>query len=224
MDLAEPRIPKNVKSGTPISYGDDSTIMAIFSDEYVKNEYRSETDGKVVYDHFFQISLEYPGNNLSTFIYRFKPEEASASQWPQRFPRQWEAFKDQREQVPDGTPIEMWPPLDKKRVLELKASKIFTVEQIAGLTDMTGPNMGLDWRKLRDLAKATLEPNLALAEVAKVTRENEDLKNQMEVMQRQISALAAAHEKSAENLTSVTLEDQKPRRGRPPKQVETSAA
>lgn len=223
MDLAEPRIPKNVKSGTPIRYGDDTTILAVFSDEYIVNEYQTELQGKTIYDHVFQVMLEFPGNNTFNSIHRFKPDEAKHSQWPQRFPRQWEAFKDQREQVSDGTPIELWPPIDKRRVLELKASKVHTVEQIAALTDMTGPNIGMEWRKLRDLAIAYLEPNKALEQVSRVSKENENLRNQMEIMQRQLSALAAASGKSAEDLMSVTLEE-KPKRGRRPKQVATEAA
>lgn len=224
MDLAEARIPKNVKNAQILSHGDDSTIMATFSDEYVLNEYQTDSTGKATYDHFYQITLEFPGNNLFTSIHRFRPTEEHSSQWPQRFARQWEAFKNQREQVNEGTPIEIWPPMDKKRVLEYKAGKIHTVEQIAALTDMTGPNLGLDWRKMRDMAVAYLEPNKALAEVAKVSKENETLKNQMEVMQRQLSAMASAEGSSAENLTSVSLEEDKPRRGRPPKTVATQAA
>jgi len=218
MDLTAARIPKNVKNGEMLSHGDDSTVLATFSDEYIPNEFQTENQGKVVYDHFIQITLEYPGNNLSNFMYRFRPEEAGSSQWPKRFPRQWEAFKNQREQIPDGTPVEHWPPLDKKRVLELKAAKIYTVEQIASLTDMTGPNMGLDWRKLRDLAIAFVKPNEALVQTAKLSKENEDLKNKMEVMERQLSQLS-----QGKDLTPVTLEE-KPKRGRKPKQVETQAA
>lgn len=219
MDLVEARIPKNVKNGQILSHGDDSTILATFSDEFVKNEYKWESEGVVIYDHWYQVTLEFPGNNTFTSVHRFKPEQDKTSQWPQRFPKQWEAFKNQREQVNEGTPVELWPAVDKRRVLELKALKIYTVEQIKALTDQTGPNMGLDWRKLRDMAIAYLEPNLAVGEVSRVSKENEDLKNQIEAMQRQLSALASA---SGENLTSVSLEE-KPRRGRPPKQVSTAA-
>lgn len=222
MDLAPARIPKNVKNGQMVSHGDDSTILAIFSDEYIKNEFRSETEGTTIYDHFHQITLEYPGNNLNNFSYRFRPEEAKTSQWPQRFPNQWEAFKNQQEQVPDGTPIELWPPLDKRRVLELKAMKIYTVEQISSLTDITGPNMGMDWRKLRDQAKAFLEPNMALAENAKIKRQLEDKEEQIELLQRQVSALAKGQGTSMESLTLPSSREEPKRKGRPPKSIQAA--
>lgn len=215
-ELAQARIPKNVKNGQMVYHGDDSTILAIFSDEYVENEFQTEKQARVIYDHFYQISLEYPGNNLASFKYRFRPDEVDTSQWPQRFPRQWDAFKNQKEQVPDGTPIELWPPLSKQRCLELKAMKIHTIEQVAGLTDMTGPNMGMDWRKLRDMAIATTKPNEATAQIAKVSSENQELKNKMEVMERQLAQLS-------QNKPQEISED-KPRRGRKPKTVETQAA
>lgn len=215
--FAAPKIAPTFKPVQMASYGDDSAVMARFDDDMVKNEYRSSTEGRVVYDHMIRVDLEYPGNNLSTYSYRFSPEEGQkGNQWTQRFPRQWQAFLDQKEQVPDGTPIEMWPPLDKKRVFEMKAMKIFTVEQVAALTDTTGPNMGLEWRKMRDMAIAYLKPEVGQAALAKLTREKEDQETRIRVLEAQLSQLA--------NSTSVPLEDPPKRRGRKPRTEETQAA
>ena len=186
MDLAAPRIPKTVKNAEVISHGDDSTVIATFSDSHVKNEYRSENEGRAIYDHYIEVNLVFAGNNLNTYAYRFTKEDGEkGNEWTQRFPRQWDAFLAQKEQVPDGMPIEIWAPLDKHRVMLLKAMRIHTVEQIAGMTDQTGPNMGLDWRKLRDMAKATLSPADGAVEISKLTRMVEDLKNQLEAYQKQ---------------------------------------
>lgn len=209
--LAVAKLPPNAKNGTMASYGDDSTILANFDDEFVVNEYKTEMEGKPVYDHFIKISLEYPGNNLFNFHSRFTPEDGKlGNKWTQRFPHQWGAFVAQKEQVPNGTPIELWPPLDKKRVFELKAMKVFTVEQLAGLTDATGPNVGMDWRKMRDMANAFLNPEVGQVTISRLNRENQDQKTRIEVLERQISALA--------NSTSVPLEEAPKRRGRPPKE------
>jgi hypothetical protein len=148
---------------------------------------------------------------LTNFAVRFRPDDCN-NQWTERFPRQWEAFKSQKVQVPDGAPIETWPPLDKGRVFFLKSMNIHTVEQIAALTDMTGPNIGMDWRKLRDMAIATIKPSEGLAAVSKLTRENEDLKEQMQVLQNQVQQLAS--------LNAVDDLDALPKkRGRKPKQL-----
>lgn len=215
------RVPKGVKNAQMISHGDDSAVLATFSDEYITNEYQSEMQGKPVYEHMVQVSLEYPGNNLSTFAYRFTVADGkSGNEWTGRFPKQWEAFCNQKEQVPDGSPIELWPPLDRGRIMHLKGMRIHTVEQLAAMTDQTGPNIGLDWRKLRDMANATLKPEVGAAQVSKLSRENEDLKNKIEVMERQIAELASLNP----NSQAVSLSEPiKKRRGPKPKVIETAA-
>lgn len=214
-NLAMARLPPNAKNGTMASYGDDRSVVAFFDDEYVKNDFQSDQKGSIVYDHYISIELQYPGNNTTNFKQRFKPEDGeTGNQWTARFPNQWQAFKTQKEQLPEGTPIEHWPPVDKKRILELKAQKVFTVEQIAGLTDMTGPNIGMDWRKLRDMAVAYIKPNEAAAAISKLTKENEDLKNRLDALEKNLQNLSAAKGGNSENLTSVSLTEQPKRQAK----------
>lgn len=190
MDLAQPQFLHNPKASvSTVGYGDDKGVHAQFDDEFVKNEFRSEHEGRAVYDQFYCVELQWPGDNTKTFKHRF-PITQTQNEWIERFSRQWEAFKNSKEQTPDGTPIELWPPLDKKRVFELKANKIYTVEQIAGLTDATGPVIGMEWRKMRDQANAFLHPEISTVQLSKLSRENEDLKHQMEAMQQQLAALS----------------------------------
>jgi len=214
MDLASPQFLHNPKASvSTVGYGDDGGVHAQFDDEFVKNEHKSAIEGRVVYDHYYIVELQWPGDNTKTFKYRF-PIHQEKNEWIERFSRQWEAFRNSKQQVPDGTPIEMWAPLDKKRVYELKANRVFTVEQIAALTDQTGPNLGLDWRKMRDQAVAFLNPSASSAQISKLMRENEDKDNRMAAMEQQIAALSRRDE-----------EDQPAakRRGRPPRvQTETT--
>ncbi len=172
------------------SYGDDSGVLAMFDDEFVKNEFKSECEGRAVYDHYYMVELQWPGDNTKSYKYRF-PITQTTNEYIERFPRQWEAFKNSTAQVPDGTPIEMWPPLDKKRIFELKANKIYTVEQIAALTDANGPSaMGMDWRKIRDQAQAFLNPAASTVQLSNLMRENEDKDRRMKILEEQVAALS----------------------------------
>lgn len=210
--LVSPQFLHNPKASvSTVGYGDDGAVHALFDDEFVKNDYKSEREARAVYDHFYCIELQWPGDNTKTFKYRF-PTDQTRNEYIERFPKQWAAFKDSKEQTPDGTPIEVWPPLDKKRVFELRANKIYTVEQIAALTDSTGPSLGLDWRKIRDQAVAFLSPAATTVQLSKLARENEDLKLQMEALRNQMSNLSSDE----------TPEKKKP--GRKPKIVTTEAA
>lgn len=203
MELAQAKLPDNFTSGVAVaSFGSDKTIHATFSEEVIKNEYRSNQEGRPIFDMFVQIELQYPGNNTSNFKEKFSMEDGDkGNEWTERFPRQWKAFKDKREQVPDGRPLETWAVLDKKRVMELKGSGYHTVEQIASMTDMNGPKMGLDWRKLRDQAMATLKPEDGAVAISKLTAENEDLKNRLDAMEKDLRSLAAAKGEPQEKLS-----------------------
>lgn len=182
--LVSPQFLHNPKASvSTVGYGDDTGIHAKFDDEFVKNEYRSEMEGRAVFDHYFVIELEWPGDNTKTFKYRFSKEKTK-NEWTQRFSHQWSAFCESKEQSQEGTPIEVWPPLDKKRVFELKANKISTVEQIAALTDATGPTLGLEWRKMRDQAQAFLNPHASVAQVSKLMREKEDLERRLALLEQ----------------------------------------
>jgi hypothetical protein len=190
MELAQPQFLHNPRANvSTVGYGDDKGAHVIFDDEFVKNEYKSEHEGRAVFDHYYVMEMQWPGDNTKSFKFRFPPTQTK-NEYTERFPRQWEAFKNATTQSQDGTPIEVWPPLDKKRVFELKANRIFTVEQIASLTDQTGPNIGLDWRKMRDQAEAFLNPAASSVQVSKLTRENEDMKHEMEAMKQQLAALS----------------------------------
>lgn len=198
-NLAVATLPPNPANGTMASYGSDKTIMATFSEEVIKNEYKSNEQGRPIYDSFVQIELQYPGDNTKNFKKTFTMEDGDKGNiWTQRFPRQWAAFKSQHEQVPDGRPVETWAVLDKKRTMELKGMGYHTIEQVAAMTDMNGPKMGLDWRKLRDQAIATMKPEDGAVAISKLTQENEDLKNRLDTMEKQMQNLATLSSKSTD--------------------------
>ena len=61
------RLPPNPKNATMATYGDDSTINALFEDVYILNEAQSKIEGRAIEEHRVQVTLEYPGNNLNNF-------------------------------------------------------------------------------------------------------------------------------------------------------------
>lgn len=191
--FASPQFLHNPKATvSTVGYGDDNGVHAEFSDDFIKNEYRSDVEGHVVYDHYYMLEMQWPGDNTKSFKYRFsKAEGEKGNEWTQRFARQWEAFKNSKEQVTEGTPIEMWSAIDKLMVFQLKANKIFTVEQIAAVKDTDVQSaLGLEGRKLRDKAVAFLSPDANAAQLSKLMRESEDKDRRMAIMEQQLAALS----------------------------------
>ena len=125
----------------------------------------------------------------------------------QRFPRQWLYFqmKQNEQEAPAiGTPLEQWAKEDKDNinmahVEELRILKFQTVEQVALASDGQLQRIGMGGPGLREKAKNYL----ARKNRSETAEELDNTKKQLAELQAQMAALMA----------------DKPRRGRPPKEV-----
>jgi hypothetical protein len=197
------------KQVSMVSQGSDNSIFPEFYMRQVYMEFQSQEEGRPIYKDVPHLKIIFPADRTKVYDSAVKMEDDSyGPSDPHRFPRQWEAFLAQAEQVPDGTPIEQWPPLTRARVMELKAMHIHTVEQLAQLPDQTAQNIGLGWRQERELAQKWLEQATGGAAVTKLMAENERLKGDVDMLKDQVQKLARGE----------SIEQEKPaaRRGRPP--------
>lgn len=178
---------------SPVVYGDDKMIFAEFYDEPVYSKPKSATAGRPIYDTVVMCKIIFPGDRTKSFIEKVKmvSDEYGPSH-PERFPRQWAAYQAQHEQVPDGMPVEQWPPISKARCKELKAMHVHTVEMIAGMSDQNGPSIGMDWRTLRDMAQATLKPGDAAVEISKLHKQLADLQSKFDAREAAEKSVAAS--------------------------------
>ena len=177
-------------------YGDDRKLIVTFSKEPVHMTFKSEMEGKPVYEDHDFITIITPGgkSDVKRPVKSVSDERGPSDN--ERFPRQWAAYQNQQAEVHDGQPLEMWAPLGKAHVMTLKAARIYTVEQLSQLPDTALQNIPImDARKYRDMAIKYLEMAANGAPISKLTRENQDLREQMAVMQDQIAALAANQKK-----------------------------
>jgi hypothetical protein len=88
-----------------------------------------------------------------------------------------------QQEVRVGTPIEQWPQLTPSQVLMLKQLNIYSVEDVASLSDENVRNVGPGGYKLRDDAARFLKTATIAVEAGK-----------MEELQKQMAELAAANE------------------------------
>lgn len=183
MDLASPTI---IKQGNnySVSHGDDSSLFVEFKSVPKKNELKSAEAGREVWEMRDYVTIRFAGDKNTVVEERVKEN----SEWPLRFPRQWQAYKNQQVQVADGMPITEWALINKAEAMELKAINIHTVEALAAVSDSNLKWLGA--RVLRDKAIAWLEQANNGAGLAKMQAENEDLKIQIEALRNEIKALA----------------------------------
>lgn len=121
-----------------------------------------------------------------------EPGDGSYPSFPERFPKQWQQFQNKQEQTHSGTPLEMWAPLTKSQVLELKGAKIHTVEQLGSLPDSVLQNIGMmDARALRDKAKAFMDSAEGGAALNQALSTIEQQRIDIESLKAQFAQLAA---------------------------------
>jgi hypothetical protein len=173
-----------------VSHGTDRNLIVEFYTDAEYQEFASTQSGSAIYKDVDMIRIKTPGMNGNTIERKVKLVDDQASPAdPNRFPNQWRAFKLQQEQRPDGTPIEQWAALKKSHVLTLKAQGVFVIEQIAALPDTSLGILGLEGRRLREMAKSYLDKDAQQAALSMALSDREKFRADLEALREQVSAM-----------------------------------
>lgn len=161
----------------------DDTLFVEFSHEPIQDKKASEEKGRPIFKNVEFIKIMVPGRQ--DYVHR-------QARWDdiERFPKQYERFKQKETQKVDGTPLTAWPLLNKAQVEELKHFNIHTVEQLASVSDSAGQNF-MGFNNLKQKAQLFLEAAEEGAPLSKLQSELEEKDNQIETMQKQIADLQA---------------------------------
>ena len=107
----------------------------------------------------------------------------------------YDQWRNEVEDTPVGTPLSMWPTMTPPQVAQLQILNIFTVEQLAAVSDSNLQNIPFG-RTVKNKAIKWLEVKEKSDALDKYDSENKALKDMMRQMQDQIDALTTAAEKS----------------------------
>jgi len=169
---------------------DKDTSFPEFRMEPVKNNFKSDRDGKPVYEETEFVTIRVPGDRKTEWDGQVNDSHR------QRWPRQYAAFKAQQEAPTDGTPLKEWPAITRSQVLELAVANCKTVEQLASLPDdLLSKSVSMGGFALRDKAKRWLEQAQGSALTERLAAESAEKDAKMEVMQQEVAALKAALDK-----------------------------
>lgn len=92
-------------------------------------------EGRPIYKDYEYIRVRVAGDNSSIL------ERPATAHDKQRFAAQYRRFKASETQKPDGFPLEEWPGITRAQVRELAHFNIFTVEQLAEVSDAHGQQL-----------------------------------------------------------------------------------
>lgn len=120
----------------PVVFGDqfqsdpyDRRLSVRFSLETKLDQVKTDAEGREVYKDVEYVRILIPGDKTLNI---FRPVQASDKA---RFGDQYRAFKAQQGQTLQGTPLAGWPMITPAQRKELEYFNVFTVEQLAGMSD-----------------------------------------------------------------------------------------
>lgn len=135
-------------------------------------------------------------------------------EWVEKIEKAYEAWKKGHEVPREGTPILHWQMVSPEQNTRLRALGITTVEDLAAIPDSGLAEVGLDARVLRDLARNWImegeQKGINAQELANAQQKLRDQEGMIQQLKARLTALEAAQDK--------------PRRGRPPKDEQSDEA
>lgn len=169
---------------TDNEYRDDDKLFVMFFMEAVKNQVKSDQEGRPIFDERPMVRIITPGSkdilvNKANDVYQ------------RRFPKQWERFKRNLEQSPTGTPLEQVPFLTVGQIAELKAFNVMTLEGLAGMPDSVAHRF-MGFHDMRSKAQKYLDAAKSAAPFTAMQAQIDELKNHNEVLTRQLEELTRA--------------------------------
>ena len=179
----------------PMFKTDDGTYVQ-FHWIPVKNTRESESQGRPIYDRSLVARIFIPGDRLSIIDKEIERHFGNSTKKvnhvnAQRFAKPLAAFLG-GSVAPEtmGTPLSQIPSLDVAQIAAMRDSKIYTVEQLAGVSDSNIHQLGMGAFELRAKAKAYLEQAKGQAPIDKLIAENRDLRTELEAIKAQLSEIS----------------------------------
>jgi hypothetical protein len=165
-------------------YAMDNKLYVVFFVKPVHQGGESELQGRPIYKDIPYIRIHVPGDKTTVI------EEPVNEEHKQRFASRWDKFEKGLSQAPDGTPVEEWPQVTRSQAAEFKALNIFTVEQLANLSDaLIGKFMGGGAMRLK--AQTFLATAKDTAEAQRLATENAELNGRLAKQDEDIARLSA---------------------------------
>lgn len=192
----------------------DSHLAVRFYQREVDNAFQTALQGRPIKKMADFVRIEIPGDR-NTIIDTFVNESHK-----KRFPMQWAQYQNEKADGGNdvqGTLLKDWPLLSAAIAAELKHFNFYTVEQIAGASDMQLNNLGMaagmSPSSLKEKAKAFLAnaKDSALVqqqadELRKRDQEIEAMKQQMQELLGQMNKQKTTKGKSKEEAPEVAEE------------------
>jgi hypothetical protein len=147
------------------------------------NEAKSAAEGRPVYDDTEYIRIIVPGDKQNE-VHRPATELDK-----RRYARQYADFKAGSREAQSGTPLKEWTAISASQAKELAHFHVYTVEQLANLSDANLQNIG-PIRGLQAKARYYMEKAAGNAPLDKMRAEMLEKDNTIQTMQKQMAEMS----------------------------------
>lgn len=172
-----------------VQYGNDRNTVVLFYNKSEHSPAKSAQAGRPVYEDRVFVRIHPPGERLNIVD---RPADNSHRQ---RYPLQWQQFMQQKEQIPEGTPIDMLFPEHPSIGATLRASGVHTVEMCAVLSANAIETIGMGAQSYVNAAVNYLKASEKGAKATELRREIEQVQQQNKILTRQVEQLKEQLEK-----------------------------
>jgi hypothetical protein len=176
----------------------DASVVALFLNMAVKNEAKSASAGRPIFEDLEVCQLRYPGSkNIGVYpatgFSHWATDPQTGEQfkvsYAERFARQYRQFKEHAAQTKAGTPLSEVAFLTEARRAELRALNVYTVEALAALDGLELKNLGHNGRDLKNRAIEYLEAARDGAHNTQLMAELEALRARNSLLEEDVSRL-----------------------------------
>ncbi len=173
---------------------EEDRLVVKFRADKIKNEAKTKQAGRPMFDDIELVEIRTAGdrNTVKVFpahsMHRWTMNEDGEQEeqtYAQRWNEQYRRFRENRQQVQNGTPLSELPFLTEAKRAELGHLSIHTAETLAALDGQNLKTLGPGGRELKNQAQAYIDQASGSANVTQLASQVADL-------QAQIAALTAA--------------------------------
>lgn len=199
--------------GTVEYGGGDRSMIAIFYTRPTHNPAKSTELGRPIYEDKIYVKIHPPGERLNIV------DRPATTQDQRRFPIQWAQFKDNVDQISEGTPVNLLFANQPSVSEMLKAHGVHTIEQLSELSGNAIEFIGMGCQTYVNNAKKYLEMAAKGAGATQLRAEVEESKrviatqaHEIELLKTQLNTLMENQSKSVDLATiQQLLSGQQPR-------------
>lgn len=158
------------------------------------DELKTRETGLETYTDVEKVKIQFVGDPKSVLVapahaMSFDSEARTQMTYAQKFPRHYQAFKEQNADLVDGTPLSELPGITASRIAEFKGKKVNSIEALAQMDGTPLASLGMHGREWKNKAQAWLDKAKDGAVDSKLAAQNEALQGQLAAMAKRLEAM-----------------------------------